>query len=291
MRPATPERTSHVPRAEQSVRSPAFVSFHEPSALKIMSAKYVDSENSEKINGTTSLPDTPRTIENLYLRLFGQIGHSCALKIIELLVLEINEEFVRCGGLAGADEKNGLLFFGNGMQWTSRVLSSLAPGYCLQFAVKQIPTFEKLAASWGKLKVEKEEATGTTRSATVCHLLECSQFLARWDLSARANGTSGTLWGGEFHDPITGELNPTFPEQDGAEFEHTCDFWICCWDNCDTAEPFSIQTYRTGAWALANGILILVDNPEEHEGDEKELGPVEGFLVFHGPEISPPEEI
>ena len=145
----------------------------------------------------TSLPDTERTIKNLYRRLFCQVGHSCALKIIDLLVLEITEDFVRGGGLAGVYDC-GLLFFGKRMQWTSTVMCFLAPGYCVHFAVEQIPTFEKLAESWGKLEFEEYTAKGmvdikTTRFRAVCHLLECSQFLTSWDLSARANGQGSPL--------------------------------------------------------------------------------------------------
>ena len=78
---------------------------------------------------------------------------------------------------------------------------------------------------------------------------------------------------------MTGEPNPTFPAQDGAEIGDTCDFWTCYRDNYHRAEPLSIHVYRTGAWCSANGMTIL-DNVED-------LGPVEGFLAFHGPEIFP----
>ena len=178
---------------------------------------------------------TPRVmpLKNLSQKLVLQFGDSCALKIMELLVLEITPDFVRHGGLNG-DYGNGLLIFAKRLQWTSTA-RALSVGYCWQLVVEQIPTFDN----------------SQSRPLMVWHPLECSQFLDQWNLphdaASSPPGTYGMLWGFEFSDPITEETNPLFPEDDGAEIADACGFNIRCMDKCNTAEQFPDLHLQNGS--------------------------------------------
>ena len=224
--------------------------------------------------------ETARTLQTLYREFAGLFGDGPTVKILDLLPLNIDLDFVRYKGLDG-DCGNGLLFLANGMHWTSTVPAS-RHGYCWQFSVEQTPTFETLIT--------------TTRPLMVGHFLECSTFLEDWDLQPglAANGTSGTLYGYEFSDEVTGEQNNAFPEDPNLDIEDACEVWIRYVDNYDESEPLPCYVYKTVAWSSANGIPEIDDEEtDDEETDDLEpvdLTLVEGFLSFHGPEIFPPEK-
>jgi hypothetical protein len=219
--------------------------------------------------------ETARTLKTLYREFVKLFGDAPTVQILDLLPLNIDLDFVRDGGLDG-DCGNGLLFLANGMHWTSTVPAS-RHGYCWQFSAEQTPTFETRIT--------------TTRPLMVGHFLECSTFLEDWDLQhgLAAIGTDGTLYGYEFSNEVTGEMNNAFPEDPNSEIKGACDVWISYVDNSDESEPLPCYVYKTGPWSSAR-YIPEIDDEETDDLEPVDLTLVEGFLVFHGPEIFPPEK-
>ena len=223
--------------------------------------------NNMHSNTRTETERTLKTLNNQFVRRFGDAP---TVQILDLLPLNIDLDFVRDGGLDG-DCGNGLLFLANAWRWTSTVPAS-RDGYCWLFSVEPTLTFDDC----------------TTRPLMVGNFLNCSSFLEEWDLQhgLADSGMSVTLSGYEFSDAVTGEQNNAFPEDPNSEIEDACDVWFRKVENFGESERFPCYPYKTDAWSSANGIPEVDD---DYCYSPVDLTDIEGFLSFHGPEISPPE--